>query len=613
MNNTRARTQRGLRGLPKTLHATWGSASAGGLDLFADRQAVPFKRLLEESLQQVLEGQMTDFLHAAPGKRNPTRSGRRDGHRDRMLVTAMGELRLRLPRDRARQFSSELFDRYQRAETTVLSALATLHLRGVSVARARSLIETLCGRSLSQVATVQVATGVRAALARFADRPIEADTTRLILESQRTRIRLDGVVRAKTILIATGIDSAGRRELLDVELADRASKAVFKGVLRRLAKRGLRGVEVIVRSDRDAPMPALPARLGLRPGSALQRSCRGRRAALLSSHPAGRLSGATAPVVSRVPGSPSEFVEPQAAIGSIERSLAALPPPASRVGSAHGAPLHDPAVPSAGADCEAPALAGQASVIWVRRGVETELGVRQSKPRAGGKQKPARLLAGLCLSLFLLVTGSWAIFHGADTSQESSAAVPAAAPEVPGLALLTTAGLLAASPLPEQSEPRSSRLRLTGVIATKTPDGPGIALISIGDGAANPFRVGTLVGDDLVLKSVRVDRAELGPVNGSVTLVLELTTAAPVVAAADRSRGSLASAAPQPLGAVRPVGSARASNGAGATSGLVVADAADSRADDDLTAQRAREAQYSAAATRAAARRLRIQNQRAMR
>lgn len=284
----------------------------------------------------------------------------------------------------------------------------------------------------------------------------------------------------------------------------------------------------------------------------------------------------------------------------------------------------------AGACGEALSLEDQPCVVWVRRGVETELGVRQTKPRVEGKQKPVWLLAGLYIGLFSLVAGCWVIFHSVGAPQESSAAVPASAPEVPGSALLTTAGLLAASPLPEQSEPPLSRLRLTGVIATKTPDGPGIALISIGDGAANPFRVGTLVNDNLVLKSVGLDRAELGPVNGSATLVLELTTAAPVVAAADhsrrslgsaapvvaavdRSRGSLASAAPKPFGAVTPVGSARASNGDGVPNGLVVADAVDSKAVDDLTAQRAREAQYSAAATRAAARRLRIQNQRAMR
>lgn len=267
----------------------------------------------------------------------------------------------------------------------------------------------------------------------------------------------------------------------------------------------------------------------------------------------------------------------------------------------------------AGACGEALSLEDQPCVVWVRRGVETELGVRQTKPRVEGKQKPVWLLAGLYIGLFSLVAGCWVIFHSVGAPQESSAAVPASAPEVPGSALLTTAGLLAASPLPEQSEPPLSRLRLTGVIATKTPDGPGIALISIGDGAANPFRVGTLVNDNLVLKSVGLDRAELGPVNGSATLVLELTTAAPVVAAVDRSRGSLASAVPKPFGAVTPVGSARASNGDGVPNGLVVADAVDSKAVDDLTAQRAREAQYSAAATRAAARRLRIQNQRAMR
>ena len=79
------------------------------------------KGLLKESLQEVLEAEMTEAVGAGPGERTADRTGYRSGYYSRGLVTRIGQLELRVPRDREGRFSTELFDRYQRSEKGVVT------------------------------------------------------------------------------------------------------------------------------------------------------------------------------------------------------------------------------------------------------------------------------------------------------------------------------------------------------------------------------------------------------------------------------------------------------------------------------------------------------------
>lgn len=66
------------------------------------------KALMKQALQEVLEGEMTELLGAAPGERTDSRQGYRAGYYSRGLVTRIGKLELRVPRDRGGEFSTAL-------------------------------------------------------------------------------------------------------------------------------------------------------------------------------------------------------------------------------------------------------------------------------------------------------------------------------------------------------------------------------------------------------------------------------------------------------------------------------------------------------------------------
>ena len=58
------------------------------------------KTLMQESLQAVLDAEMTETVGAGPGERTVDRTGYRSGYYSRGLVTRIGKLELRVPRDR---------------------------------------------------------------------------------------------------------------------------------------------------------------------------------------------------------------------------------------------------------------------------------------------------------------------------------------------------------------------------------------------------------------------------------------------------------------------------------------------------------------------------------
>lgn len=107
------------------------------------------KSLMKEARQEVLEAEMTDLLGAGPHQRQDGRQGYRAGHYERGLVTRIGKLELRVPRDRNGQFQTALFERYQRSEKAFVAALAEMYVQGVSTRKVKAITEELCGHSFS--------------------------------------------------------------------------------------------------------------------------------------------------------------------------------------------------------------------------------------------------------------------------------------------------------------------------------------------------------------------------------------------------------------------------------------------------------------------------------
>src|ERR1700689_3159173 len=128
---------------------SWKDLMAGSTDFL--------KPLVQEVVQQVLELEMEETLQAGKGERTGERQGYRSGYYGRTLITRVGKLELRVPQDRQGRFRTEVFERYQRSEKALVSALAEMYIQGVSTRKVKEITEQLCGHEFS-AATISRAT-----------------------------------------------------------------------------------------------------------------------------------------------------------------------------------------------------------------------------------------------------------------------------------------------------------------------------------------------------------------------------------------------------------------------------------------------------------------------
>jgi len=207
------------------------------------------KALMKQALQEVLEAEMTEFLGASPGERSESRSGYRAGYYQRGLITRIGKLELRVPRDRNGEFSTALFERYARSEKALVAALAEMYVQGVSTRKVKAITEELCGHSFSASTISAINKGLDEALERFALRELDEPYPYLILDARYEKVREQGVIRSMAVQVAIGVNQEGRRQVLAVEVANRESQSSWKEFLIKLKERGLQGVEFVVSDD----------------------------------------------------------------------------------------------------------------------------------------------------------------------------------------------------------------------------------------------------------------------------------------------------------------------------------------------------------------------------
>ena len=217
-----------------------------------------FQHLLESALNQLLQAEMTEHLQAAPKERTDKRRGYRNGSYRRGLTTRVGTLELEVPRDRAGTFQTELFERYGRSEKALVLTFMDMYVSGVSTRKVKRITRTLCGRAFSKSTVSKLCQDLDAQVRAWAERPLDEQAFPFLLaDAIQVKVRREGAVRATTVLLAIGINEAGYREILGLEVVFGETGEAWQGFFRSLRERGLRGVEFATSDAHEGLVEAL--------------------------------------------------------------------------------------------------------------------------------------------------------------------------------------------------------------------------------------------------------------------------------------------------------------------------------------------------------------------
>jgi putative transposase len=233
-------------------------------DLLREMVKVFAERLMAEEADAI--------CGAGYGERSDERVNRRNGYRGRAWDTRAGTLELALPKLReGSYFPDWLLEPRRRAERAFVQVVAECYVRGVSTRRVEGLVRQLGIERISKSRVSEMAKELDAAVEAFRTRPLDGGPyTYVWLDALTQKVREAGRIANVAVVVATGVNASGSREILGLDLHTSEDGAGWTAFLRGLVARGLHGVRLVISDAHAGLVDAIGATL---PGASWQR-CR---------------------------------------------------------------------------------------------------------------------------------------------------------------------------------------------------------------------------------------------------------------------------------------------------------------------------------------------------
>jgi len=210
--------------------------------------------LVRVLVNQAMQIERENYLHAKPYERSEDRQGHANGYKPKTVKTRVGEVTFDIPQVREGGFYPNSLEKGIRSERALLLTLAEMYVQGVSTRKVAAITEKLCGTQINASQVSRAAQLLDEELETWRNRPL-GEIVYLYLDARYEKVRQAGNVRDAAILMASGVKSDGKRSILGVSVSLSEAETHWWAFLEGLVKRGLHGVQLII-SDDHAGMEA---------------------------------------------------------------------------------------------------------------------------------------------------------------------------------------------------------------------------------------------------------------------------------------------------------------------------------------------------------------------
>ena len=188
---------------------------------------------------------------AACGGKSPMRRARRNGCRDRDRETRAGTVELRIPKLRKGSCFPGFPEPRRMAEKALTAVIQEACIQGISTLSFDDLIKAMGMSGISKSQVSRLCDEIDAKVKAFLDRPIEGDWPYLWIDATYLKVRRGGRIVSVAAIIAVGVNSDGRREILGLEIGTSEAEPIWTEFLRKLSRRGLRGMKLVISDAHD--------------------------------------------------------------------------------------------------------------------------------------------------------------------------------------------------------------------------------------------------------------------------------------------------------------------------------------------------------------------------
>jgi len=219
-------------------------ALQGLLEKTSDADLV--REMLGFAAERLMELDVGGKTGAAWGEKSPDRLAQRNGYRDRVWETRAGTIELRIPKLRKGSYFPGFLEPRRLAEKALTAVIQEAYIQGISTRSVDDLVKALGMTGISKSQVSRLCEDIDERVGAFLDRPIEGDWPYIWIDATYLKVRQNGRIVSVAVIIAVGVNTDGRREVLGMAIGASEAETFWTEFLRQLARRGLRGVKLVI-------------------------------------------------------------------------------------------------------------------------------------------------------------------------------------------------------------------------------------------------------------------------------------------------------------------------------------------------------------------------------
>src|SRR5882724_3792705 len=204
------------------------------------------REMIQYVAQRMMEMDAESLCAAAYAERSPERLNSRNGYRERTWETRGGSVDLKIPKLRKGSYFPGFLEPRRTAEKALAAVIQEAYIQGVSTRSVDELVKAMGMSGISKSQVSRLCTEIDERVNIFLERPIEGDWPYLWIDATYLKVRQDGRIISVAVTLAVGVNQDGRREVLGMDIGLSEAETFWTGFLRKLARRGLRGVKLVI-------------------------------------------------------------------------------------------------------------------------------------------------------------------------------------------------------------------------------------------------------------------------------------------------------------------------------------------------------------------------------
>ena len=229
-----------------------------------DEDADLLREMVRVFAERLMSVEVDALCGAGFGEVSPDRVNSRNGYRPRDFDTWVGSIDLAIPKLRSGSYFPDwLLEPRRRAERALTQVIAECYVRGVSTRRVEGLVKTLGIERLSKSQVSRMAKDLDKEVEAFRTRPLDGGPyTYVWLDAMVEKVREAGRIQHVAVVIATGVNAEGHREILGMDVITTEDGAGWLAFLRGLVARGLSGTALVISDSHHGLVDAVRSTLG---------------------------------------------------------------------------------------------------------------------------------------------------------------------------------------------------------------------------------------------------------------------------------------------------------------------------------------------------------------